>query len=230
MLTPSFSLSRVSCIITKRTTSLLGSAAVALCGALFAPQAAHALDFDFSFIHRGGETSSGLIQNLIDNQTNACDGTDACVVSLNSGPYTPQEAGVYSWSEVSSWLAPGRGFTVSNGQITEASWIGYSPSQMLEIAAGYSPDPRLRFHTCGLASNQSPCGDGNGGLIAFPDPTYMRGYIADMYLYGGTASFAPSIRNGPLTASAPGPLPLLGLAAAFKTSRNVRRRLRSRLG
>jgi hypothetical protein len=221
MLTPSFSLSRVSCIITKRTTSLLGSSAVALCGALFAPQAAHALDFDFSFIHRdGGATSSGLIQNLIDNQTNACDGTDACVVSLSSGPMTPQEAGVYSWSEVYSWLAPGRGFTVSNGQITEASWIGYSPSQMLEIAAGYGPVPRLQFLTCGSVSNQTQCGYGN----------YMRGYIRNMYMYGGTASFAPSIRNGPLTASAPGPLPLLGLAAAFKTSRNVRHRLRSRLG
>ena len=31
-------------------------------------------------------------------------------------------------------------------------------------------------------------------------------------------------------AQTPGPLPLLGLAAAFKTSRNVRRRLQSRLG
>ena len=212
MLTPSFSLSRVSCIITKRTTSLLGSAAVALCGALFAPQAAHALDFDFSFIHdHGGETSSGHIQNLIDNQTNACDGTDACVVSLSSGPMTPQEAGVYSWSEVYSWLAPGRGFTVSNGQITDASWTGYSPSQMLEIAAGYGPVPRLR-------------------LEMLTNPTRMRGYIVNMYLYGGPASYAPSIRNGLLTASAPGPLPLLGLAAAFKTSRNVRHRLRSRLG
>jgi hypothetical protein len=219
MLTP-LSLSRVSRIITKRTTSLLGSAAITLCGALFAPQSAHALDFNFSFIHGGGETSSGLIQNLVDNQTNACDGTDACVVSLSSGPYTPQEAGVYSWSEVYSWLAPGRGFTVSSGQITEASWTGYSPSQMLEITAGYSPVPRLRFQTCGSVSNQTQCGYGN----------YMRGYIIDMYAYGGTASFAPSIRNGPLSASAPGPLPLLGLAAAFKTSRTVRRRLRSRLG
>ena len=229
MLTPLLSI--VSRIITKRTTSLLGSAAVALCGSLFAPQAAHALDFNFSFIHRyGGATSSGSIQNLIDNQTNACDGTDACVVSLSSGPYTPEEAGVYSWSALYSWLAPGGGFTVSSGQITGASWTGYSPSQMLQIVAGYSPVPRLRFETCGLASNQTQCGDGNGGLIAFPDPTYMRGYLVDMYLYGGTASFTPSIGNGPLSASAPGPLPLLGLAAAFKTSRNLRRRLQSRVG
>jgi hypothetical protein len=134
MLTPSFSRSRVSCIITKRTTSLLGSAAVALWGALFAPQAAHALDFDFSFIHRdGGATSSGLIQNLIDNQTNACDGTDACVVSLSSGPYTPQEAGVYSWSEVYSWLAPGRGFTVSSGQIGTPEKVRSTAAQLVSV-------------------------------------------------------------------------------------------------
>jgi hypothetical protein len=57
-------------------------------------------------------------------------------VSLSSGPYTPQEAGVYSWSEVSSWLAPGRGFTVSNGQITEASWIGTLPARCLKLLRG----------------------------------------------------------------------------------------------
>ena len=44
----------------------------------------------------------------------------------------------------------------------------------------------------------------------------------------GDSSFS-TILSQPLVPT-PGPLPLLGLAAAFKTSRNVRRRLRSRLG
>ena len=43
-----------------------------------------------------------------------------------------------------------------------------------------------------------------------------------------TPASAPSLRQP--VAQTPGPLPLLGLAAAFKTSRNVRRRLQSRLG
>ena len=44
----------------------------------------------------------------------------------------------------------------------------------------------------------------------------------------GDSSFS-TILSQPVVPT-PGPLPLLGLAAAFKTSRNVRRRLRSRLG
>ena len=44
----------------------------------------------------------------------------------------------------------------------------------------------------------------------------------------GDTSFS-TILSQPVVPS-PGPLPLLGLAAAFKTSRNVRRRLQSRLG
>jgi hypothetical protein len=44
----------------------------------------------------------------------------------------------------------------------------------------------------------------------------------------GDTSFS-TILSQPVTQT-PGPLPLLGLAAAFKTSRNVRRRLQSRLG
>jgi hypothetical protein len=44
----------------------------------------------------------------------------------------------------------------------------------------------------------------------------------------GDTSFSTILRQ-PVTQT-PGPLPLLGLAAAFKTSRNVRRRLRSRVG
>jgi hypothetical protein len=120
-------------------------------------------------------------------------------------------------------LAPGNGFTVSDGQITGASWVGISP---------HSEGIILNFQTCGLASNQTPCGNGNGGFIEYPNPNYLMGRMiySNVGTFGGTASFAPSIRNGPLTASAPGPLPLLGLAAAFKTSRNVRHRLRSRLG
>lgn len=44
----------------------------------------------------------------------------------------------------------------------------------------------------------------------------------------GDSSFSTILRQP--VAQTPGPLPLLGLAAAFKTSRNVRRRLHSRLG
>ena len=44
----------------------------------------------------------------------------------------------------------------------------------------------------------------------------------------GDTSFSTILRQP--VAQTPGPLPLLGLAAAFKTSRNVRRRLQSRLG
>jgi hypothetical protein len=44
----------------------------------------------------------------------------------------------------------------------------------------------------------------------------------------GDTSFSTILRQP--VAQTPGPLPLLGLAAAFKTSRNLRRRLQSRLG
>ena len=98
--------------------ALTGSALVALgvaTASLLAPQAASALDFNFSF---GGV--EGLFSGLADNTANQIAGVTVSVTN-NGGTSAP--LGTYSFN---SFL--GRtGFVVASGSVTESSqWLGLS--------------------------------------------------------------------------------------------------------
>ena len=81
-------------------------------GSLLAPQAASALDFTFSF-----DGVSGLIQNLAEGN-NICDGTDGCVVTVETAPAGLLTVGTYD-------RFSGSGFFVSSaGVIETADWLG----------------------------------------------------------------------------------------------------------
>ena len=82
----------------------MGSALVALgvvTGSLLAPQAASALDFNFSF---GGV--EGLITGLVEG-SNSCDGLSGCVVSVQNDGGTGASLGQYNRAD--------GGFLVSSG-------------------------------------------------------------------------------------------------------------------
>jgi hypothetical protein len=183
--------------------AIVSSALVALgvaTGSLLAPQAASALDFNFSF---GGVT--GLIQNLIDNQINACDGTDACVVSVSAGAPT----GVYSPRSPGPGFVTG--FSVINGQINyggigvNSAWVGSSPDSLSYIS----------FFSFGFGNNQGFVGD-----YDFASPGCQSGCLSNTNNYG--VSFTPATSSQ----SVPGPLPLFGAAAAFGLSRKLRNRIK----
>ena len=89
------------------------AALTVLTGSLLAPQAASALDFNFSF---AGVT--GLIQNLVAGTLNTCDGTTVCVVTVDEPASVANANGTYTKSV-------GSGFFVSGaGELTDANWNG----------------------------------------------------------------------------------------------------------
>ena len=89
------------------------AALTVLTGSLLAPQAASALDFNFSF---AGVT--GLIQNLVAGTLNTCDGTTVCVVTVDEPASVANANGTYTKSV-------GSGFFVSSAGVLEtADWLG----------------------------------------------------------------------------------------------------------
>jgi len=174
--------------------ALVASTLVALgvaTGSLLAPQAASALDFTFSF---GG--AEGLIQNLIDNQINACDGTDSCVVKVINNGGNAAALGTYVWVDTPTY----GGFTVSSGVINEARWRGAAPLSSLSF---WDSCVFPGFVGCGAISGSPAAGvpfTGTIGPVAF------------------AAVQSPS-------SSVPGPLPLFGATAAFGFSRKLRNRI-----
>jgi hypothetical protein len=167
---------------------------------LLAPQAASALGFTFSF-----EGVTGLIQNLVDNQINACNGTDSCVVEVTGG-LPAAGLGTYTYTY-------GTGFTVSGGVIQEGwgldfpFWIG------VRVRDAASEE----FDFFGSAEI-----DIFGSVGTFS--VYMDALGQELW-YGsrGPVSFAAVQAPSP---SVPGPLPLFGAAAAFGLSRKLRKSIK----
>jgi hypothetical protein len=170
-----------------KSQAFAGSALVALgvaTGSLLAPQAASALDFNFSF---GGVT--GLIQNLVDNQDNLCDGSDACVVSVSAGA----PIGVYSVN------GPGggpSGFSVAGGLIDATNGLFFlspDPSVVIEFEV---------FQGSGNGGLLTSCGDLNGcsldyfGPVSFT-PASPSSVPGPLPLFGVAAAFGFSrkLRN-----------------------------------
>lgn len=185
--------------------AILGSVVVALgvaTGSLLAPQAASAANrynFDFSF----GSGVTGTITNLVEG-INPCnqkpDLPGVCVVSVSTvGTATGAGTGPYSF-------IVGDGFTVSKvgGQprITAALWGGEQPS------TGGNFRSELLFLTPG------------GDLNAFGALVNSRANERDV----GFGVFR--LKPQPPSTSVPGPLPVLGAAAAFGWSRKLRKRIK----
>ena len=175
-------------------TSTLVALGVAT-GSLLAPQAASALDFTFSF---GGV--EGLIQNLIDNQINACDGTDSCVVKVINNGGTAAALGTYVWVDTPTY----GGFTVSSGVINEARWRGAAPLSSLSF---------------------NPSNPSSGGFCGIGCASIAGSPAAGVPFTGTIGPVAFAAVQSP-SSPVPGPLPLFGAAAAFGFSRKLRNRIK----
>lgn len=167
---------------------LFGSALVALgvaTGSLLAPQAASALDFNFSF---GGVT--GLITGLAEG-SNPCGLNSGCLVSVLDAGISGAPTGLYP-----AFTGPsGVGFSVTGGTVVSSDWIGIQAE---------SDRPVPLFSLLGLVGGEgslSRVGERESGPLTFT-----------------SASAPPS--------AVPGPLPVLGAAAAFGYTRKLRKRIK----
>jgi hypothetical protein len=198
---------------------VVGSALVVIgvaAGSLLAPQAASALDFNYSF---GGVT--GLIEGLSEG-INACLLTDTCRVTVtNNGDATGAPMGLSQpYSAVSGQNLGFNVFTPASGipSIVAASWAGAWPTGWgwpsneagAEISFAYTPEMggnqwgSLRY-SCNGSANPSCSGD--AGPIQFA---------------------AVSTPGTPTeTSNVPGPLPVFGAATAFGYSCRLRRRIKA---
>jgi len=176
-------------------------------GSLLAPQAASALDFTFSF-----EGVTGLIQNLVDNQINACNGTDSCVVEVTGG-LPAAGLGTYTYTY-------GTGFTVSGGVIQEGwdldfpFWTGV---RVRDSASAEIDAASEEFDFFGSAEI-----DIIGSVGTFS--VYMDALGQELW-YGSRGPVSFAAFQAP-SSSVPGPLPLFGAAAAFGLSRKLRKRIK----
>jgi hypothetical protein len=183
--------------------ALLGSAGIVIGVAniaLLAPQAASALNFNFSF---GGV--EGIIEGLVEG-SNPCDSSQpTCRVSVTNAGVSGAQTGLYSLS--TNALPTGTGFTVSGGLITEATW-GFAPhvgETGFASQLAFSLSDPIRVFVCEFGST------GCLGLRTFPSS-----FVA------GPVTFTPSRA----ASAVPGPLPVLGAVAALGYSRRLRKRIK----
>ena len=192
-----------------KSKALAGSALVALgvaTGSLLAPQAASALDFTFSFGGTGGQSSAGTVTGLITNLgvgANTCDGSTACVVTVTSTSTLTGQLGTYNYA---IGLGPGT-FVVSSSGVLSANWTG------------------------------TGSGIGSPSILSIFDASTFQGIQGIWSVYGtekttlaGPPVTFAAVQPPPSPASVPGPLPILGLAAAFGFSRKLRKRIKLHKG
>ena len=173
---------------------------VVVTGSLLAPQAASALDFTFSF---AGVT--GLIENLVEGQ-NTCysypPNEPACFVNVtNTGGANSDPVGLYIHKNQEA------SFTVVRGSLALADFEGDGPTTP-------TTTPELFF--CNPQIPRSQC-------ARYSQPT---GILMGYSLTVGVLTFAAVQPPTPSSTSVPGPLPALGVAAAFGYSRKLRNRIK----
>ena len=201
---------------------------------VFTAAPASALSFSFSYINNGEPILSGLITGLADN-TDSQTGPPVGV-TVTSGP--AQTLGTYTFrstGNINGFEAGDLGFSTSNGDLTlkelprtdsdgnrlfvsNLVWTGFLPSPTV----GAPPLGFLRFAR--LTSNEVPAPLPFGfvsGIWAPVLPTRILPLPEG--LITGVVRFEPVA--DPTAAEVPGPLPLLGAAAAFAASRRLRRRI-----
>lgn len=167
-------------------------------GSLLAPQAASALDFNFSF---GGVT--GLITGLAEG-SNPCRPGSGCSVNVIDAGVSGAATGPYVYFEN---RLPG--FTVTGGTIVSFGWEGFEPN-----------GEKYNFKRGGKLLL------GGGPESGFKPPVF--GELALLPLGVVNSEFGPvtfTSASAPPSA-VPGPLPVLGAAAAFGFSRKLRKRIK----
>jgi len=192
---------------------VLGASIAALVvstGSLLAPQAASALDLTFSF-----DGVTGRIQNLDTGTWNPCDGTTACIVTIDEP--APVANGTYTWSF-------GRGFLVFVDPLgrfdpEKSSWDWFGTKE------GVGGVATLFFY------DRFSCGSGSAFGPGLCESLFAAALDVDLggpaeSLYGGPVTFAAVQPRQPPASSVPGPLPLFGAAAAFRFSRKLRNRIK----
>lgn len=188
---------------------------------LLAPAPASALSFSFSFTD-SGQTITGLITGLADNTDFQTD--PPVSVSITSGP--AQTLGAYTF-ESSAAFEDG-GFSTSNGDIilktvptepfNNIIWTGLLPSPTV----GEPPLGFLRFARLTPFEQLAPLRLGVISGIWAPVPPTRRNPLPEGLIAGPVRFEAVA---DPTPAEVPGPLPLLGAAAAFRYSRKLRHRI-----
>jgi hypothetical protein len=152
----------------------------------------------------------GIILNLEDDAF----GQVPQSIEITEALHDPLSLGTYLFSQ-------GNGFDVRNGEIARAYWIGVldSPDVMRRLVL----TPSFSVFTPLWAKLESGPPD---SLISYDKdgyPFYNCACSIDIGRpIGSPPVFSPSA--GPAT-PAPGPLPILGVAAGFHASRNLRRRM-----
>lgn len=201
-----------------KSQAILCSAAVALgvaTGSLLAPQAASADSYDFNF-SVGGVT--GTITNLVDGLNICAPGT--CVVSVTGGLPLPEfqtALGIYDRFS--------GGFTVTGGFIASADWFGNRSAVSIDLvnAGGLRvvtenrTNSTLRFGQGALATYSSVLSS-----CAITGPASCTRSFSNS---ARTPEFSLQARRPDAGSAVPGPLPVLGAAAAFGYSRRLRKRI-----
>lgn len=220
-------------------SSWLAGIAIAAVPVLTAAPAS-ALSFSFTYINNGEQLLSGLITGLADN-TDSQTGPPVRV-TVTSGPV--QTLGTYTFRNTFTETIPGfreadSGFSTSNGDLilkqllsgfgsgSEFIWTGFLPSP----TPGERPLGFLRFArpTANEVLAPIPFGVVTGiwspvlPTRARPLPDNPIGGPLPEGLIDGLVRFEAVADPPP--AEVPGPLPLLGAAAAFRYNRKLRHRI-----
>jgi hypothetical protein len=193
--------------------SVLGAAIVA--AILLAPQAALAVDI--RFVLHG---VMGVFRELAAGQTNALPPAEAWLT------YTPPDnapRGLYSLAPICQ--LPDCGFLsvdASGRNLTAASrFHGVNQGwQLLIMPSGTGPSNGENWALIGSLFH-CPGFERDGDLAACPDPTPDT--------TPRTGPVTPMPHGDPTDDAVPGPLPILGAAAAFRCSRRLRARIRGPL-
>jgi hypothetical protein len=172
-----------------------------------APQAASALDFTFSFGQ--GTGVSGLITGLVEGANSCSELAGPCFVTFLNAGGTGSPTGNYFNNPVNLLGASG-GFTVAGSSIASDGFLGSQSGQL----------PVGQFLPV-LVFSQPLIGAALGSYLS------NTGQITAIHFNQLTlAGSIPSFNLVPTATSVPGPLPVLGAAAAFGYSRKLRKRIK----
>jgi hypothetical protein len=171
--------------------------------ALLLPRPVLALDFSFSYGDQNGQSVEGIIRQIADDATSKPASIEVTRSPVGT-PYFP----------AARWVS-GDGFTVSNQQITGYRWKGQASTQ----------DWCLSFDSAGVRPGAQP------PLVAM-SPSFPFSQVGPcssptLTSFGTNPAFTLLSTPALPGQSAPGPLPVLGAAAAFAYSRKLRSRLKA---
>lgn len=159
--------------------------------------AASALSFNFTFTGNGSPTSPATVTGVVDGLVdNLNDQKTGLTVTVTSATNSGLLPDVFTDAD----YLLGDGFDVSGGQVTGVSIEYFTASWMIHLGNQSFGNPNYSSTNSPVYNSDSSSGPNN------------------------SLAFTPITPQAP--ASAPGPLPLFGAAAAFGWSRQLRRRIK----